>query len=73
VAILGRRLYGKYVAHQAQHLAEMVKGVESGKFDPMLKELMEADEETLKKIYTARETEPEQADEYWTPKDKTYL
>ncbi len=73
IAILGRRLYGKYVAAQAQHLAEMVKGVETGKFDPMLKELMEADEETLKKIYTAREVEPEQADEFWTPKDKTYL
>ena len=73
IAILGRRLYGKYVAARAQHLAEMVKGVETGKFDPMLKELMEADEETLKKIYTAREVEPEQADEFWTPKDKTYL
>jgi Fe-S oxidoreductase len=73
VAILGRRLYGKYVAPQAQHLADMVKGVESGKFDPMLKELMETDEETLKKIYTAREVEPEQADEFWTPKDKKYL
>jgi len=39
----------------------------------MLKELMNADEETLKKLYTAREVEPEQADEYWIPKDKTYL
>jgi len=39
----------------------------------MLKELMDTDEDTLKKLYTARETEPEQADEYWTPKDKTYL
>jgi len=73
IAILGRRLYGKYVAHRAQHLAEIVKEVENGKFDPMLKELMEADEETLKKIYTARETEPEQAEEDWTPKDKKYL
>jgi heterodisulfide reductase subunit C len=73
VAILGRRLYAKYVAQKAEHLAAMVKMVEAGRYDPMLKELMNTDEETLKKLYTAREIEPEQADEYWTPKDKTYL
>jgi len=27
----------------------------------------------LKKLYTARETEPEQAGEDWIPKDKTFL
>jgi len=73
VAILGRRLYAKYVAQKAEHLAAMVKMVEADRYDPMLKELMNTDEETLKKLYTAREVEPEQADEYWTPKDKTYL
>jgi len=73
VAILGRRLYAKYVAQKAEHLASMVKKVEAGRYEQMLKELMSTDEETLKKLYTAREIEPEQADEYWTPKDKTYL
>ncbi|OGP75507.1 MAG: 4Fe-4S ferredoxin [Deltaproteobacteria bacterium RBG_16_49_23] len=73
IAILGRRLYGKYIAPRAEHLASMVGEIESGKFDSMLKELMKADEETLKTLYTAREMEPEQADEDWTPKDKTYL
>jgi len=34
---------------------------------------MNTDEEALKELYTAREVEPEQADEHWTPKDKTYL
>ena len=71
IAILGRRLYAKYVAPKAEHLAAMVKEVESGKYEPMLKELMDTDEETLKKIYTAREIEPEQAGEDWIPKDKT--
>jgi hypothetical protein len=50
-----------------------VKMVETGRYEPMLKELMNTDEETLKKLYTTREVEPEQADEYWTPKDKTCL
>ena len=54
-------------------MAAMVKEVETGKYDPMLKRLMDTDEETLKKLYTARENEPEQDDEGWTPKDKTYL
>jgi hypothetical protein len=27
----------------------------------------------LKKLYNEREIEPEQADEEWTPKDKTFL
>jgi hypothetical protein len=39
----------------------------------MLRGLMDTDEETLKDLYNEREIEPEQADEDWTPKDKTYL
>ena len=73
IAILGRRLYAKYIAPRAEHLASMVQEIEGGKFDPMLRELMKTDEETLKKLYTARENEPEQAEEFWTPKDKTHL
>jgi heterodisulfide reductase subunit C len=73
IAILGRRLYGKYIAPKATHLALVVEEVKKGKFESMLQELMKTDVDTLKKLYTAREIEPEQADEDWTPKDKTYL
>jgi heterodisulfide reductase subunit C len=73
IAILGRRLYAKYIAPRAEHLVSMLQEIEGGRFDPMLQDLMKTDEEMLKKLYTARETEPEQADEFWTPKDKTYL
>jgi ferredoxin len=73
IAILGRRLYGKYIAPKAEHLASMVKEVEKGKYEQMLRGLMDTDEETLKDLYNKREIEPEQADEDWTPKDKTYL
>jgi hypothetical protein len=51
----------------------MVKEVEKSKYEQMLRELMDTDEEALKNLYNAREVEPEQADEDWTPKDKTYL
>ena len=73
VAILCRRLYGKYVAPKAEHLTAAVKNVEEGKYDEGLKKLMSANEEELKKLYVAREAEPEMADEFWTPEDKTYL
>ncbi len=73
IGILGRRLYGKHVAPKAEHLASMVREVEKGKYEEMLKKLMETDEETLKQLYTQREIEPEQAPEDWAPKDKTYL
>jgi len=73
IAILGRRLYGKYVASKAEHLGSMVQAVEKGKYDQMLRELTDTDEERLKDLYNKREIEPEQGDEDWTPKDKTYL
>jgi len=73
IAILGRRLYGRYVAARADHLASMAKSVEKGKYEQMLRELMDTDEDTLKRLYNEREMEPEQTREDWTPKDRTYL
>jgi len=32
-----RRLYGKYIAPKAEHLASMVKEVEKGKYEQMLR------------------------------------
>jgi hypothetical protein len=51
----------------------MVKEVEKGKYEQMLRGLMDTDEEGLKDLYNKREIEPEQADEDWTPKDTTFL
>jgi L-lactate utilization protein LutB len=73
IAILGRRLYAKYIAPKAEHLALVVKEVEKGKYEQMLRALMDTDEETLKNLYNQREIEPEQAGEDWIPKDKTHL
>ena len=73
VAILGRRLYGKYIAPKAEHLASMVKEVEGGKYEQMLRGLMDTNEDELKNLYNNREIEPEQVGEDWIPKDKKYL
>jgi hypothetical protein len=61
------------VALKAEHLASMVKEVEKGKYEQMLRQLMDTDEEALKELYNEREIEPEQASEDWVPKEKTYL
>ena len=73
IAILGRRLYAKYVALKAEHVASMVKEIEKGRYEQMLRQLMDTDEETLKTLYNERETEPDRAGGDWVPKETTYL
>jgi hypothetical protein len=51
----------------------MVKEIEKGRYEQMLRQLMDTDEDTLKKLYNEREIEPEQAEENWVPKEKTFL
>jgi Fe-S oxidoreductase len=74
VAILARRLYGRYMMPKAKHLDERVEQLEKGRYDDMLKELMEADEDELKRRYVMeREMEPDMAGDDWEPEDKQYL
>ncbi|TET47335.1 4Fe-4S dicluster domain-containing protein [candidate division TA06 bacterium] len=58
IAVLCRRLYGKYVAKKAKHLQEMVAAVGASKFDDELGELMSADQDKLKQLYKDRDMEP---------------
>ncbi len=73
IAILARRLYGKYILPTSEHTNSMVKQIEEGKYQSMLEDLMKADEDQLKKLYNEREIEPEGAGEDWTPEDIRYL
>jgi len=59
VALLARRLYGKYVLPRAKHVDERVKEIEEHKFDEEIKKLIETETSVLKKIYEKREIEPE--------------
>lgn len=72
-AILCRRLYGKYIAPRAAHLAERVREIEEGKYEAQLNELMKMSKDEIKKLYSEREVEPEMAEENWTPKDSTFI
>jgi heterodisulfide reductase subunit C len=58
VAILCRRLYGRYLAPDSEHLDRRIEEIESGKFDTEIEELKKADKNTLRQKYTGRDIEP---------------
>jgi formate hydrogenlyase subunit 6/NADH:ubiquinone oxidoreductase subunit I len=70
---LARRIYAARIVPRAEHLAEMVKAVNEGRYDRFLNELKPMKEGELKKLYQEREIEPMEAGEDWRPKDKRYL
>jgi len=70
---LARRLNGRYITPPAEHLNERVKQVEDQKYEDALKSLMQTEIDQLKKLYVEREYEPDVADEFWTPQDKSYI
>jgi succinate dehydrogenase/fumarate reductase-like Fe-S protein len=58
IAILARRLYGRYVAPRSKHLEERLKEIEDGKFDAAIAELRACSQDELKARYKARDIEP---------------
>jgi succinate dehydrogenase/fumarate reductase-like Fe-S protein len=58
VALLCRRLYGKYLAPKSQHLWERIEEIESGNFDEELAQLKSMGEEELRQRYQERDIEP---------------
>ena len=56
-AILARRLHGRYLAPRAEHVRRRLREIEEGGFDDQLRRLLEADEQTLRKLYAEREIE----------------
>lgn len=67
IAILCRRLYGKYLAPHSDHLDTQVSDIEAGEYNDRLQSLMTMDTNGLRDLYRAREIEPEAAPEDWTP------
>ena len=59
IAILCRRLYGRYLAPRSQHLIERVAEIEAGKYDAELAAMKQWPLDELRKRYNAREIEPE--------------
>lgn len=57
-AMLGQRIYGRYVVPRDDRLAKRVEEIVGGAYDSALRELMSMDVAELKKMYAAREIEP---------------
>jgi succinate dehydrogenase/fumarate reductase-like Fe-S protein len=58
IAILARRLYGRYLAPRSEHLQERLEEIGAGRFDAEMEELKGLDKETLTERYKARDIEP---------------
>ena len=57
VAMLARRLNGKYLAPKSQHLEDRVKEIKDGTFNDLIEALMGKPVEELKELYNNREIE----------------
>jgi len=73
IAQLARRLNGRYLTPEAEHLKTMVANIESGRYQEAVNGLKAMDIDTLKQTYQAREMEPATGGEDWTPKEAVGL
>jgi heterodisulfide reductase subunit C len=58
VALLARRLYGRYLAPESTHVAKRIAEIESGDYDAEIDDLKRAPEEELRQKYAGRDMEP---------------
>ncbi len=58
VGLLCRRLYGRYLAADSQHLEDRIAEVKAGKYDDELTEMKNMKEEELRRRYAGRDIEP---------------
>ena len=57
VAVLARRLYGKYLSKKGEYLECRLKEIKEHKYDKEIEEFMHMDRESIKKKYYARDIE----------------
>jgi len=59
IFILARRLYGRYLAPRAEHVAQRVAEIDAGQHDDDLCRMMALPGEDLRHLYDTRDIEPE--------------
>jgi ferredoxin len=59
IAILSRRLYGRYLAVRSEHLEKRVVAIKSGEYDTEISQLKQMSLDELKQLYKARDIEPQ--------------
>ncbi|MGB9775900.1 MAG: 4Fe-4S dicluster domain-containing protein [Anaerolineae bacterium] len=58
IAILARRLYGRYLAPRSKHLEDRLEEIKNGQFDEEIRALKSMSIDELKARYKARDIEP---------------
>ena len=58
IALLCRRLYGRYLAPTSRHLEDRIAEIEAGKFDAELEALENMSQAELRRLYAERDIEP---------------
>lgn len=57
VAMLARRLNGRYIQPESEHLAQMLRKIEGNEFEEKIRELMSLSDDKIKELYNTREIE----------------
>ena len=58
IALLCRRLYGRYLSPSSKHLEDRIAEIAAGRFDKDIEELKSAKEDELRQRYAQRDIEP---------------
>jgi succinate dehydrogenase/fumarate reductase-like Fe-S protein len=59
VALLSRRLYGRYLAPRSAHLEQRIEEIKRGDFNAEIASLKAMDRASLQQLYNSRDIEPE--------------
>ena len=71
IALLARRIYGRYILLPSQNLQRRIREIEEGKYESVLDTLVKLDTEGLKDIYSQREQEPQDTSG-WKPQNEDF-
>ena len=71
VALLARRIYGRYVCSVPESLYQRIGEIEKGRYDKVLEKLTRLSNEELMSLYTQREQEPQES-QTWVPKELSF-
>lgn len=71
VALLARRIYGRHILPLPEGLYQKIRDIDQGRYNLVLERLTQMPIEELMKIYTLREQEPQESQE-WAPKDPNF-
>ena len=71
VALLARRIYGRHILPLPSGLGQRISDIDAGRYHRVLEKLTRLQFEELMKVYTLREQEPQESDQ-WVPKNPKF-